>query len=514
MYRKSHVITASAGAGTNYQTGIKVYKTTGTDGTEVINGITAGKIYVGSNCRNDFGDIRFTDNDGDTLLDYWLDPDYLVSGTSAVFWVEVADTLESNATIYVYYSKSDATDASNGDNTFLLFDHFDNASLDPAKWTKVEIGGGLVSEPAGTAALLDVHPSVSNDKAGIKSVATFTSNIAFLVKRKQTAEHGYYVIMALGAGGTCGSAQQDALKSGYQWRQYEPANATGTNGLFEYSAAGVESAVAISGIINGDNDAYHIYEARYYGATGILDFLVDGVSKKSGADTTFLANAKNFLVSQGSYNGGAYGQDTYVDYVIARKFIATEPAHGAWGTEESSGGVAHYLTITESLGGLDSISRTKSYFRTITESLGLLSWRHRLMVITELMGTLDTISQHRWRNAKKTITEILGMLDTKSRKKAYKRIVTELLGLKDTHSRGNKWIHRTIVELLGAKDTRSKKKVIHRTITELLGTLESQTHSRHLKRIITEIMGMVERVMGDGTVKHYDKPRQEVENWS
>jgi hypothetical protein len=110
-----------------------------------------------------------------------------------------------------------------------LFDHFNDTSLDPAKWTTQLAGGGLATEPAGTAVLLDVHPNVTNDHAGIKSIGTFTNNIAILVKRKQTAEHGYYIIMALGAGGTCGSAQMDALKSGYQWRQYEPANATGTN---------------------------------------------------------------------------------------------------------------------------------------------------------------------------------------------------------------------------------------------------------------------------------------------
>jgi hypothetical protein len=145
-YRKSHLITASAGAGTLYQVGIKVYKTTGTDGTEAVNGTTFGKVYVGSNCRADFGDIRFTTNDGTTLLDYWMET--YTSGTSALFWVEVAGDLSTvDKTIYVYYGNSSATDASNGDNTFRLFDHFADASIDTAKW---DVGGTGTAVETGT----------------------------------------------------------------------------------------------------------------------------------------------------------------------------------------------------------------------------------------------------------------------------------------------------------------------------------------------------------------------------
>ena len=97
--------------------------------------LTSGK------CRTDFGDIRFTDDDGSTLLDYWMESK--VDSNYAIFWVEVADNLESSAqTIYVYYGKADATTTSNGTNTFSFFDDF---SGDLSKWTVLSGSWSIVS---------------------------------------------------------------------------------------------------------------------------------------------------------------------------------------------------------------------------------------------------------------------------------------------------------------------------------------------------------------------------------
>ena len=73
-YRKSHLITASAGAGTNFQVGIKCYHGSGVNGTEARGETIFGKVYLDSHNRTDFGDVRFTQSDGTTLLDYWVKP--------------------------------------------------------------------------------------------------------------------------------------------------------------------------------------------------------------------------------------------------------------------------------------------------------------------------------------------------------------------------------------------------------------------------------------------------------
>ena len=119
-YRKGITINgSSAGAQTDYQMGvIRVHKGSGTDTASGDNG-SVQNVYVGSNVRDDFGDVRFAASDGTTLLDYWME-DY-VSGDYADFWVKVNSIPTGSSTIYVYYGNAGASSASNGGNTFELY---------------------------------------------------------------------------------------------------------------------------------------------------------------------------------------------------------------------------------------------------------------------------------------------------------------------------------------------------------------------------------------------------------
>ena len=61
--------------------------------------------------RSDCGDIRFTDTDGNTLLNYWLESGCNTNNTR--LWVKVPSIpASSTKTIYVYYGNSSATSAS------------------------------------------------------------------------------------------------------------------------------------------------------------------------------------------------------------------------------------------------------------------------------------------------------------------------------------------------------------------------------------------------------------------
>jgi hypothetical protein len=63
--------------------------------------------------RLDYGDIRFTDSDGSTLLNYWQEAD-------GRFWVKVPSIpASSTKTIYVYYGNPSATSMSSVQNTFI-----------------------------------------------------------------------------------------------------------------------------------------------------------------------------------------------------------------------------------------------------------------------------------------------------------------------------------------------------------------------------------------------------------
>ena len=124
-YRKGLTITGSSGgAQTDYVMRVRAYYGSGTD--------TSDQVYCGSNCNNDFSDVRFTASDGYTELSYWRET--YTSGTSAVFWVEVASipASPSTTTVYMYYGNSGASTTSDGSSTFQFFDDF---SGDLSQWT-------------------------------------------------------------------------------------------------------------------------------------------------------------------------------------------------------------------------------------------------------------------------------------------------------------------------------------------------------------------------------------------
>ena len=88
--------------------------------------------YNAAKVRLDYGDIRFTDSDGTTLLNYWQESDKKA-------WIKVP-TIPANSTktIYMYYGNSSATSQSNGDNTFVFFDDFNSDTS--ANYVVVESG--------------------------------------------------------------------------------------------------------------------------------------------------------------------------------------------------------------------------------------------------------------------------------------------------------------------------------------------------------------------------------------
>ena len=122
-YRQGHSITGSTGAGTNYPIRLNVEY-----GIGLSQGLT---LYLNEHCQTDFDDVRFTDGDGQTELDYWREEK--TNGDDATFWVEVADDLGSDQIIYCYYGNATVSTTSSGPNTFIFFDDFENNNFN--RWT-------------------------------------------------------------------------------------------------------------------------------------------------------------------------------------------------------------------------------------------------------------------------------------------------------------------------------------------------------------------------------------------
>ncbi|NTW33720.1 MAG: DUF2341 domain-containing protein [Bacteroidetes bacterium] len=85
--------------------------------------ITAGKM------SSDGSDIRITDTDKCTELYFWFEQNTFNTANTYI-WVKVPSIASSSSkTIYIYYGKAGATGVSNGNNTFLVFDDFDAATM-------------------------------------------------------------------------------------------------------------------------------------------------------------------------------------------------------------------------------------------------------------------------------------------------------------------------------------------------------------------------------------------------
>ena len=296
QYRKSHVINKATDAGTNYQVKIVAHYNTGTDNDS--------DVYLNTHARNDFGDVRFTGSDGSTLLDYWMESK--VDSDNAVFWVEVADDLSTNAvTIYVYYGNANATTTSNGANTFLFFDDFSSATetltfSGVGSWSRDTVNGWLV------------HSGGGGDAFATKDIGV--TNVRVLTKC-------YYVTSAANKMGTT-------------------LRFTDTNNWYlELTQGGSQNFWGIGKKVAGTwsfltSVSYTPVLATWYK----IDSRVYSTTLRGKIDTTDISATDSSFTTQtkhGLFANAASGNTIRFDYIAIAKYVYPEPSHGSWGSEET-----------------------------------------------------------------------------------------------------------------------------------------------------------------------------------
>jgi gliding motility-associated-like protein len=120
---------ANAFALTNFQTVLEMNTS-----TLVLNGKT----------KSDGGDIRVADASG-TLLTFWIETGTFNSSQTRI-WIQVPSvSANGTATVYLFYGNPSATNTSNGDATFELFDDFTGSSVNASKWNTCNIGNTSVA---------------------------------------------------------------------------------------------------------------------------------------------------------------------------------------------------------------------------------------------------------------------------------------------------------------------------------------------------------------------------------
>ena len=106
-------------------------------GPEVWNEYQYGKPKIFDNLQPDGDDIRFTDSNGKTELDFWKEEvnNSVTGKKNYKNWVKVPSIpAGTSKDIYMYYGNTSATSSSDGDNVFEFFDDFTGVSLDTNKW--------------------------------------------------------------------------------------------------------------------------------------------------------------------------------------------------------------------------------------------------------------------------------------------------------------------------------------------------------------------------------------------
>jgi large repetitive protein len=322
-----------------YQQDIVIHRSTGTAYNETAGGLETWHIYVGEHCREDYGDIRFTNSTGE--LAYYLWPDY--TSSSARFAVRL-EGATSAGTLAAHYGNAATTTTSNGTNTYLLFDHFDgaaNAAPNPDLWEVVKKGSSSATvklDGNGNLLLAGASNTISSGNAWGKPLLSRGVIIEYRGKISDKA----YPDTSYGKGGVGGVFDADpntwwhtGLFSAYvPWVQdgtvSTSCNLRRTNPSTEGNTETL--ATATSAFYPSINTFYtHRFEVQ----SADLKFYRSGVLIASGSDTTYSGNDFRLLFSQGEYSTGAGGTRT-IDYVLIRTYSAAPPAATTFSGEMES----------------------------------------------------------------------------------------------------------------------------------------------------------------------------------
>lgn len=302
-YRKKIDLTGQSGAGTNYQIKLLIGETSGASGEQF--DLEGNSLDFPTS--TDSGDLRFTSSDGNTELDFWIES---VSGSTPnrliTVWVEVAANLDSNQSIYCYYGNASASNVSNGKNTFIQFDDFNDNTLDTSMW---ESGGtGTTSETGG------------------KLVVATTTNGGNRYARIKT-QYG------LGHAVRCRSKVSGG--DGATWINFGGRiwAAAGTGNYFVESTAN-QYATTLGG---GADTNYHIFDYERVSSS------LTRFSRDDGAATTQLTSD--------IYTGNQYVQlgpngrvvTSTMDWILLRKVIETEPSISSISSQQTNDSGAFFL---------------------------------------------------------------------------------------------------------------------------------------------------------------------------
>jgi len=360
-YRKSHVVENATGAGSNYQINITVINGTGSD--------SGATVYIDNKTRTDFGDVRFVDDDGSTLLDCWVET--LNDGVNATFWVEIADNLNTtDVTIYMYYGNSEATSTSNGTDTFLAFDDFTSDTLDDA-WTFVQSG----RTPIDSYSLTDVP-----GKLRIYGSSQNSHNVVSLLKR-DAPTNSYVQFVSMN--GTWDTNYQNSglyvgdgvgTSTGNRILGQVMHESSGSPNECAWQEKRVDSSRTVATPIErfAEPSFPTTIKQRYIknGTEYYTQSYANGVWN-TGPSQSYTSTTTDMGFTANNDDGNNAFTVDFDDY-RCRKYVYPEPIQGTWGEEEEPPGITYYFNMGGQLEVNGSLVANDTFTKYITNDVVVL----------------------------------------------------------------------------------------------------------------------------------------------
>jgi len=341
QYRKKVTISGTGGAGENYSVKLKIGSSSG------------GDFHLEGHCEDFPNDIRFTDNDGTTLLDYWIeDP----SQDPITVWVEVKDNLDNDVDIYCYYRKSGESSLSNGVNTFSdFFDDFDDEDISDyttvqGSWQTANENGDGITKGTGSDTNLLTHNTTDIGTGKV-------------IRAKIRPDNDY---SSLG------------VVFGYQDSSnfYHVRVNNGSNELQIYEWVSSSASKKGSASVTINTGTWYIIEAIWISANSVNAKLYD-------VNGNELASASATMT--GGFSDGKIGFRTYhpggFDDFLVRKHVSPEPAFSSAGEEESN-----IFNCIDLVGLSDKSFRTGPIIRSCTDIFESTSSSSRFLKARWLPG--------------------------------------------------------------------------------------------------------------------------------
>jgi hypothetical protein len=301
----------AAGAQTGYQKKVSIVKGTGQN--------SAGVIYLKNNARNWPNDVRFTKDDGETLLDFYRAEYDATDGTWYVELDSIAASVDTD--FYLYYGKASDSDASDGPGTFLFFDDFELGDL--SRWDSAVGWGVLSGVPTGEGQYVG-YTELRSGRVISKSLSA--GSVKFVFKCLTTNVWAEFAMLQPRAGDSYISALGMLPRTG----------GGAVPPKFKYYPGG--SWTTLPTDTEWSEQVYYQAEVVLDFQNGLFRWTIDGADKGTATlkDTAGNDLDSSYSLSEIRFVGGFTGGYGQIDQLMVTKFAYPEPAWATPGATEEA----------------------------------------------------------------------------------------------------------------------------------------------------------------------------------